>query len=400
MAGITGQGDTFDLPNYVGELFALTPADTPFLSAIGGLTGGKPTTSKDFEWQFYDLRDAAQNVALEGANAPTAEERVRSSANNVTQIQHEAVEVSYTKLAATGNHGGLAIAGSNPVTDEMDWQVEQMLKQIARDVEFSFIRGSYAKPADNSSERKTRGLIEATSTNAESVLDTAVAIQTSAAADDIVDAAGHGLSAGDQIVFDGLTGGTGIVEGTTYYVIAASLTTDDFKFSATKGGSAFDFTADITAGNVHKLGTLVEADVLDLLQSAWENGGLRESEAATLMANAWGKRMLTKIFITDKNYREESRTVGGVSVMTIDTDFGRLNVMLNRHMPTHNLQVVSLDMCAPVILEVPGKGFLFQEPLAKVGSAERTQIYGEIGLEYGNEAAHAKITGMASQAQA
>ena len=25
MAGITGQGDTFDLPNYVGELFAVTP---------------------------------------------------------------------------------------------------------------------------------------------------------------------------------------------------------------------------------------------------------------------------------------------------------------------------------------------------------------------------------------
>ena len=45
----------------------------------------------------------------------------------------------------------------------------------------------------------------------------------------------------------------------------------------------------------------------------------------------------------------------------------------------------------------PGKGFLFQEPLAKVGSADRTQIYGEIGLEYGSEAAHGKITRLASQ---
>jgi hypothetical protein len=33
-------GTTFNLPNFVGELFELTPADTPFLSAIGGLTGG------------------------------------------------------------------------------------------------------------------------------------------------------------------------------------------------------------------------------------------------------------------------------------------------------------------------------------------------------------------------
>ena len=40
MAGITGQGNTFNLPNYVGELFALSRETTPFLSAIGGLTGG------------------------------------------------------------------------------------------------------------------------------------------------------------------------------------------------------------------------------------------------------------------------------------------------------------------------------------------------------------------------
>jgi len=40
MAGITGQGTTYNLPNYVGELFAVSPEDTPFLSSIGGLTGG------------------------------------------------------------------------------------------------------------------------------------------------------------------------------------------------------------------------------------------------------------------------------------------------------------------------------------------------------------------------
>jgi hypothetical protein len=397
MAGITGQGDTFDLPNYVGELFALTPADTPFLSAIGGLTGGKPTASKDFEWQTYDLRTAAQNVALEGANAPTAEERVRGTVNNVTQIHQEAVEVSYTKQAATGNHDGLAIAGRNPVTDEMDWQVEQMLKQIARDVEFSFIQGTYAKPADNSSERQTRGIIAATSTNTVNIRGTGVAT-TGEDVDDLIDETGHGLTDGDQIEFSALTGGSGLAIDTTYYVVSSL--TDTFQVAATKGGSAIDFGSDITAATYHKLGELAEADVLDLLQEVWENGGIRESETATIMCNAWGKRMLTDIFITDKGYRQQDRNLGGVNLMTIDTDFGRLNVMLNRYMPVHDLQVVSLDMCAPVMLYIPGKGFLFQEPLAKVGAAERTQIYGEIGLEYGNEAAHGNLTGMASQDQA
>src|SRR5690606_8240445 len=101
---------------------------------------------------------------------------------------------------------------------------------------------------------------------------------------------------------------------------------------------------------------------------------------------------LTKIFITDKNYQEQTRSVGGVSVQTIETDFGRLNIMLNRHMPADVLAVVSLDECAPVFLEIPGKGFLFVEPLAKEGASDRNQIYGEIGLEYGNEKAHGKIT--------
>jgi hypothetical protein len=91
--------------------------------------------------------------------------------------------------------------------------------------------------------------------------------------------------------------------------------------------------------------------------------------------------------------------VGGVNVQTIETDFGRLNVMLNRYLPVHSIQVVSLEQCAPVFLEVPGKGFLFLEPLAKTGASEASQIYGEIGLEYGNELAHGKITSMASQTQ-
>lgn len=40
MAGITALGTTYNLPNYTGVLHALTPADTPFFSAIGGLAGG------------------------------------------------------------------------------------------------------------------------------------------------------------------------------------------------------------------------------------------------------------------------------------------------------------------------------------------------------------------------
>jgi hypothetical protein len=116
-----------------------------------------------------------------------------------------------------------------------------------------------------------------------------------------------------------------------------------------------------------------------------------ESETATLMCNAYQKRALTQIFITDKNYQEASRNVAGVSVSTIETDFGRVNILLNRHMPVDDIVVLSLEECAPRFLPIPGKGFLFQEDLAKVGASDRAQIYGEIGLEYGLESHHGKI---------
>jgi hypothetical protein len=331
VAGITGQGTTFNLPNFVGELFSTSPTDTPFLSAIGGLTGGESVSHTLFQWQGYDLRDAEDDrQRVEGANAPTAEERVRFNVNSVVEIHQEAVEISYTKMAATGQYnstgsthpGSVGIAGSNPVMNEADWQIRQALVQIARDVEASFITGTFNNPGTNATARRTRGLLEAITTNT-------------------VDAAG------------------------------AELDSDN--------------------SGTEEPGYLL----LDLLQEVWESGGIAEQDTATVMVNAYQKRRLTKAFITDRNYQEATRTVGGVAVSTIETDFGRLNIMLNRYMPTDQLVVVSLEQCAPVFLQIPGKGFLFVEPLAKVGAAERSQIYGEIGLKYGNERAHGKITGLA-----
>jgi len=317
MAGITGLGTTYNLPNYTGILHQLTPSDTPFFSAIGGLSGGGQTSSSDFEWETYDLRAAAQNTKLEGATAPTAEERVRANVTNIVQIHQEAVEVSSSKLAATGEKSGVNNTAANPVLNEAQWQVEQMLKQMVRDIEYSFINGTYVKPANNATARKTRGLLEAITTNV--------------------------------------------------------------------------VTADAGAGAADALD---RAYLLALLQEVWENGGIQETDTATIMCNAFQKRQLTEAFITQGNYREQSRTVGGVNVQTIETDFGRLNVMLNRHMPADEVAVVSLEQCMPVFREVPGRGHFFAEPLAKTGASDRVQLYGEVGLMYGNERTHGKIVNL------
>ena len=87
-----------------------------------------------------------------------------------------------------------------------------------------------------------------------SVAGDEVTLATSAAADDIIDtAAAHGFAEDDVVEFTALTGGTGLSTSTQYYVIAANLAAQTFQVSATKGGSAVDFSANITAGTVRSI---------------------------------------------------------------------------------------------------------------------------------------------------
>lgn len=398
MAGITGQGTSFNLPNFVGDLFGISPEDTPLLTAIGGLTGGQPVYAKRFEWEYYDLRaaDGTGRARLEGAAAPTAEARVRANASNVLQIIQEAVEVSYTKLAARNQvTTATLVTGTNPVTNELDWQLTQTLKQIARDVNDAFINGTFAEPADNATPRKTRGLLQAIATNAIALLAQATGGDTTgvAATDVVTTATAHGMVVGDAFKFTTLNGGTGAAANTRYYVVAVPSTTT-FQFSATRGGAVLDFTTAITTGSaIAKFPNIVLEDINNAMQSAYDNGGLMEGETRVAIVGPNQKRRLTKALLTDSNYRETSRNVGGVNLSVIETDFGPLSIMMDRYMPADTLVFASLEELAPVLLEIPGKGFLFAEPLAKTGSSDAVQLYGEIGLKYGNERKHAKITG-------
>jgi hypothetical protein len=178
---------------------------------------------------------------------------------------------------------------------------------------------------------------------------------------------------------------------TTYYVVNSSANT--FSVSLAKGGTAVDITVDGTV--IWSKGVaLTKTMVDDTIQKAYDNGGLSEQATATLLCGSAQKRAITNAYLTAGTYvrKELVGNVGGVTVDRIDTDFGTLNVMLDRLMPQSAVAVVSLEQCRPVFLEVPGKGHFFAEPLAKTGAKDRVQIYGEIGLAYGNQLAHAKIT--------
>lgn len=394
MPGITGQGTTYNLPNFTGELFQVTPESTPLLSAIGGLTGGVSVDTTEKEWQVEDLRANDQNVALEGANAPTAQSRVRANITNVAEIHHSAVETSYTKQAATGRLNTAGVVGQNPVANEHDHQVMNELKAIAKDINHAFWNGEYNKPADNTTARKTRGLLQAITTN-RTIYSAAGELTATTATDTIT--VTHALSVGDKVVFTARGAITSVVIGQVYWVQSIS-TTVSFKVAATNGGAAITLG---TATGVKIIPISTIAPTMDtyngLFQKAFDNGGLGDVMTATIACNSSQKRNLTATYAAAYAKSDPlagTRNVGGVNLQTIETDFGTLNIMLDRNLPQDALAIVSLEQLAPFFLEIEGKGHFFEEPLATVGSAKRSQLYGEIGLEYGNEKAHAQLRGL------
>lgn len=391
MSGITGLGTTYNLPNYTGILFGLTPTETPLFSAIGGLTNGRQATSTEFEWETFDLRNAQQNVALEGATAPTAQNRVRGNVTNVCQIHQEKVSVSYSKIAAVGLKAGSNNDQPNPVTSEVDWQVTQMLKQMVRDVEYSFINGVYQKPSDNNTARKTRGLIAASASNA---TNKGTLVADVSAATDTITSTAHGMSNGDKIVFSSVGASTAIEVNKVYYVVNKA--TDTFKVSLTSGGSAITIGTATVSYIKPTTSALVVADIDEFLQKVYDNGGISEQGMATLIVNSRQKRAVSAAYADAYGKLSmASANVGGVNVQTVQTDFGVMNIMLNRFVPQDAILVASLEQLAPVFLEVPGKGHFFAEPLAKTGASDEVQLYGEVGLAYGNEKAHGVLRGLA-----
>jgi hypothetical protein len=395
MSGITGLGTTFNLPNYHGELFAVSPTDTPLLSAAGGLGQGGQVSDTTVEWQKYDLRDPAVRARLEGADAPTAESRVRANVTNRLQIFQEAVSTSYTKQAATERYAALAGGVGNPVTNEHSWQVMQTLKQIARDVNYSFWNAVRNDPADNTTARQMAGLLSVITSNAQVKTGSALTTGASAATDTIT--ATHDMAAGDKVVFTDVGASTTIVPGRAYWVKSVS-TTVSFKISATEGGAAITVgTATVSFYAINAANVVTKDNINKLLQSAYDNGGISEQSTATLFVPSGQKLAITSAYASAYGQADPlagTRNIGGVAVNTIVTDFGVLNIAIERALPADAIAVVSLEQIQPVFLNIPGKGVLFEEELAKTGASEKSQVYGEIGLAYGNEASHGVLRGL------
>lgn len=86
----------------------------------------------------------------------------------------------------------------------------------------------------------------------------------------------------------------------------------------------------------------------------------------------------------------------GLQVRDLLLPSGNISLALGEFLPAGTVLVLNVSVLAPVEQLVPGKGNFFLEELAKEGAGTKYQIFGQIGLDYGAEHLHGKITGIAT----
>lgn len=288
---------------------------TPFLSMIGGKT--KYTGSVEFVLgQEYtseegDIPSISETASL---TAPKASYITRKQNTNVTQIFQDAVAISYAKMSNMNTLAGANIAGqeANPL-NELDFQVANKMKKLARSIEKTFIQGKYNKATTDAEVNKTRGMDEAIVTN-------------------VVDASGKAMNIWlvDELVKK-IDEANGDISNLTLWV---------------------DNT---TLNQIH--GNAIEMGV--------EVGAFRANEY-------------------------------GIQIRDLYLPTATVHIAQGQFIPEGTAYLLNFDAIAPVEQPVPNKGNFFLEPLAKTGAGEKYQLFGQIGLDYGNEAFHGKITGLST----
>lgn len=135
------------------ELMLVTGISTNTLTVVRGYASTTPENLANDK-----VINILGNAALEGDDSPTARFSNRSRCGNYTQIFTAAVEISGTDMAAS--QLGLA--------DEMDYQKQERIRELIRDLENTVINGGQvaANPQGSSTVRRTmNGIIQHLSTN-------------------------------------------------------------------------------------------------------------------------------------------------------------------------------------------------------------------------------------------
>jgi hypothetical protein len=297
--------------NYLGKLFQIGANQTPFLNMIGGLSGGGKTThSFNFPvaqpWALAGASQSATSEALAAA-AGTATTYTRGQDYNTVQIMKKDYGSTFAKQSTFGEISGLSIIGDQPVKDELAFQKMAALKQMAIDVDYSFIRGVYAAQSVATTGATTRGIVAATTTN------------------------------------------------------------------------------EVAAGTA----ALTKAMIDQIVRTMATNGAIFGN--MVMFCGAFQKQKISDLY----GYAPESRNVGGVNIQQIETDFCQIGVVWTPHIAADDIIIADMSVCYPVFCPYKGQ-VIVDVPIALTAALEGGFLYTQIGLDYGPEEFHGKITDLAT----
>jgi hypothetical protein len=204
--------------------------------------------------------------------------------------------------------------------------------------------------------------------------------------------------------------GTLIQPGTSEFQIQANVQqiARDMNFSFLNGAFQLpvnNATARRTRGLRTALTTNVAANsgtgraltkvIVDNALRVWADNGMF-SPGAELWALAGANQFdnLISIFETTALAQVQvapGSAIAGLQLRQLWTRMAKINVVYEFDMPAGSIVFFQPEKCRAVTMPVPGKGTLFVEPIAKTGSSDRAQIYGEWGIDYTDEIFHGRI---------
>ncbi|MDR3708742.1 MAG: DUF5309 family protein [Capsulimonadaceae bacterium] len=129
-----------------------------------------------------------------------------------------------------------------------------------------------------------------------------------------------------------------------------------------------------------------------LLQDIVTSTGYNPDETWTLFAGAIEYANIQAAYEAKGTiYLQPESNLAGIKIRRILTRYGLINIVLDPDMPNQELAIFNIGVVGVVGMPVPNKGILFAEPLAKTGSADNIQIYGQIGIDHGPEFHHGLV---------
>lgn len=155
--------------NQLGILYQIGKKKSPFFSALGGLNSGRTTQTFIFSTgQTWSVTPT--NVPVSEADAvaaQTASTKTRTHDLNTVQIFQECYEVSYAKqstyneVVISAGTTGTSSFGNQPVNNELTFQKTAAMKQIAGDIDYAFINGTYINSTGAAVAAGTAGILDA-----------------------------------------------------------------------------------------------------------------------------------------------------------------------------------------------------------------------------------------------